>query len=87
MGSEMYEEVYDAERQPIEGVKETEVKDQLRKPRPHEQRARTYNHIDIDTLLLRSHLPRLHPPLPRNTFHTIDLARGVYCVRFHHPLL
>ena len=28
---EMYEEVYDVERQPIEGVKETEVKEHLKK--------------------------------------------------------
>ena len=65
-GPEVYEEVNDAERQPFEGVKETEVKDpsQLRKTHPHEQRARTYNHIDIDTLLVRSPLPRLHLPFP-----------------------
>ena len=30
-GPEMYEEVYDLERQPIEGVNETEVKDLLKK--------------------------------------------------------
>ena len=30
-GPEMYEEVYDVERQPIEGVKETEVKEHLKK--------------------------------------------------------